>query len=121
MTRELNDAGIPGRVLVIPVSPQHAGMWVVTAEIAGKRATCNPPPGTPPIEETVRLADIERSRTVLRIPVARVRESTGSFVLVAGREARPGERSIDLSAPQAVHREVLEPVLGARPALLRDC
>jgi len=30
LTRELNDAGIRGRVLVIPVAPARAGTWVVT-------------------------------------------------------------------------------------------
>lgn len=72
-------------------------------------------------EETVRLDDIESANTVLRIPVARVLASTGSFLLVAGREPRAGERAIDLSSPETVQREVFEPVLGSSPARLPAC
>lgn len=121
MTRELNDAGIRGRVLVVPVAAQHAGTWVILAELAGNRLTCIPAAGTPSVAETVRLSDIENARTVLRIPIARVRESSGSFVLVAGRDARQGERSIETSSPAAVQRDVLEPVLGPPPARLSAC
>lgn len=121
MTRELNGAGIRGRILVVPVSPQQAGTWVIVAEVAGRTITCIPPPGTPHAAETVRLPDIENASTVLRIPLARVRESTGSFVLVAGRDARQGERTVDTSSPAAVHRDVLEPVLGPPAAKLRAC
>lgn len=121
LTRELNAAGIRGRVLTIPVVPARAGTWVVTGEIAGKRASCIPPVGSASVQETVRLSDIENAGSVLRIPVARVRESSGSFVLAAGRAARPGEQAVDLSSPEAVQREVFEPVLGPPPARLPAC
>lgn len=121
MTRELNDAGIRGRVLVVPVAPQHAGTWVITGETAGKRATCIPPQGTPSVAETVRLNDIENAGAVLRIPIARVRESSGSFVLVAGRDTRAGEQPLDLGSPDAVQREVFEPLLGPPPSTLPSC
>jgi len=42
-------------------------------------------------EETVRLNRIEFGRHVLRLPVSQVRESSGHFILWAGRQARPGE------------------------------
>lgn len=121
MTRELNDAGIRGRVVVVPVAAQHAGTWVILAELAGKRLTCIPPASSPSVAETVRLSDIENAGTVLRIPIARVRESSGSFVLVAGRDARQGERSVDTSSPEAVQRDVLEPVLGSPPGRVPAC
>ena len=121
MTRELNDAGIRGRVLVVPVAPELAGTWVLAGEIAGRRTTCLPPDGAAPLPETVRLNDIERAGPVLRIPLARVRESSGSFVLVAGRAPRAGERAVDVGAADAVQREVFEPLLGAPPARLPAC
>lgn len=121
MTRELNDAGIRGRVLVVPVAQQLAGTWVVTAETAGKRATCIPPQGTPSVAESVRLNDIENAGAVLRIPIARVRESSGSFVLVAGRDARAGEQPLNVGSPAAVQNEVLESVLGPPPSTLQAC
>lgn len=121
MTRELNDAGIRGRVIVVPVDAQHAGTWVVTGETAGKHATCIPPHGTPPVAETVRLNDIENAGSVLRIPIARVRESSGSFVLVAGRDAQAGEQPVNLGSPEAVQREVFQPLLGPPPSTLPAC
>jgi len=42
--------------------------------------------------ETVRLNSVRYERETLRIPIAELRESTGSFVFYAGREARPGEK-----------------------------
>ena len=69
----------------------------------------------------MRLDDIENTGTILRIPIARVRESSGSFLLVAGREARPGEQPVELSSPDAVQREVFAPVLGPPPARLPAC
>lgn len=121
MTRELNDAGIRGRVLVVPVAAQRAGTWVMAGEIAGERSTCIPPPGTSPVPETVRLGNIENAGAVLRIPIARVRESTGSFVLVAGRDARPGEPPVNVGSPDTVHRDILEPLLGSPPGKLPVC
>lgn len=104
MTRELNDAGIRGRVTVVPVPAQRVGQWVVTAEIA-KPTTCVAAPGTPPQQEqTVRLNDIENTGSALRIPISRVRESEGIFVLVAGREARSDERPVDLESPATVNQ-----------------
>lgn len=94
---------------------------MLTGEVAGKRSTCSPPAGAPVTEETVRLGDIENRRSTLRIPIARVRESTGSFVLVAGREARLGEEAVDVSSPRTVQRAVFEPLLGPPPATLPDC
>jgi len=121
MTRELNDAGIRGRVVVVPVAPRLAGTWVLTGEIAGHRATCISPHGAAPVAETVRLDAIENAGRVLRIPIARVRESSGSFVLVAGREARDGEGVVDVGSPAVVRREVFGPLLGPSPARLPAC
>ncbi len=121
MTRELNDAGIRGRVIVVPVGAQDAGTWVVTAEVAQNKPTCAPRHGSPSAEENVRLLDIENAGALLRIPIARVRESSGSFLLVAGRDARAGERTVDLSSPAALQRDVFEPVLGPPPTRLPAC
>jgi hypothetical protein len=44
------------------------------------------------------IAPAEHSRKVLRLPIAQVRESSGHFVLWAGREARAGE---DVAANRA--------------------
>ncbi len=120
LTRELNEVGIRGRVLVVPVAPGDAGTWIVAAEIAGRRTTCIPVPGTSSTQETVRLGKIENAGAVLRIPAARVRESSGSFVLVAGRDAQLGERTVDPGSPEAVHR-LLDPLLGPPPASLPSC
>ena len=121
MTRELNDAGIRGRVLVVPVAPRLAGTWVLTGEIAGRQATCISPEGRPPVAESVRLDAIENAGRMLRIPIARVRQSSGSFVLIAGRDARPGERAHDVESPQAVQRELFAPLLGLPAARLPAC
>jgi hypothetical protein len=112
MTRELNDAGIRGSVRVVPVAAELTGRWVVSAELA-RPTRCSPPPAAAPQEETVRLDHIENAGDVLRIPVSRVRASSGSFVLVAGRRARPGERIVEPDSPAAVHRDVLAPILGS--------
>lgn len=120
LTRELVDAGIRGRVLTVPVTAAQSGRWVVTAEIAGRRVACRPPRGSAPVAETVRLSEIENAGDVLRIPVARVRESSGSFALVAGRPARAGEQPVDVASPQAAH-DLLAPLVGPLPARLPDC
>lgn len=122
LTRELNEAGVPGRVLVVPVAPEQVGRWVVTAEIAGRRATCIPSGrlGTGP-EETVRLGAIRNGGATLSVPVERVRESSGSFVLVAGRAARDGEQPLAVEQPDVVQRDILGPVLGPPPERLPAC
>ncbi len=89
LTAELRDAGIRGEVRLLPVPPESVGTWAVISERAD-------PPGTPRAvapghEEVVRLNSIRREGATLRIPIAEVRESTGYFVLYAGRAARPGE------------------------------
>jgi hypothetical protein len=96
LTRELRDAGVDGEVRVIPVPAELVGTWVVIEE-ASKRPP-DPDPSTPPVEETVRLNSIEFGREVLRLPIAQVRESSGHFILWAGREARSGE---DVAANRA--------------------
>ncbi len=121
MTRELNDAGIRGQVLVVPVAQSDAGKWVITAEVAGNRPTCTPPDTAASREETVRLSDIKNTGTVLSIPVTRVRESSGSFLLVVGRNAKPGEQPVDVSSPAVVQDEIIEPVIGRPPAYLPPC
>ena len=53
----------------------------------------SPTPGSDPAAaETVRLDRIVRDGDTLRIPIATVRESTGYFILYAGRHPRPGEQ-----------------------------
>ena len=94
LTQELRDAGIRGEVRLLPVPADQVGTWSVLSEHADPPGTPRTPPA-PATEssapETVRLDRIERSRDTLRIPVATVCESTGYFVLYAGRAARPGE------------------------------
>jgi hypothetical protein len=113
MTRELNDAGIRGRVELVPVQTDLVGVWILTQETAGA-PRCIPAPGQRG-PERVRLNDIERIPDVypraLRIPVARVRESTGSFLFVAGRPAKPGEQPIDAGSTEAEDKllETLQP------------
>jgi hypothetical protein len=88
LTRELSDAGVDGEVRVIPVPAELVGTWAVIEEGAKPRV---PAPSTAPAQETVRLNSIEYGREVLRLPIAQVRESSGHFILWAGREAQPGE------------------------------
>jgi hypothetical protein len=93
LTRDLQAAGIDGEVRVIPVPPEMVGTWLVIEE-ASKRPAFDPK--RPPQEqlgpeETVRLDRIEFGRHVLRLPISQVRESSGHFILWAGREARAGE------------------------------
>jgi hypothetical protein len=89
LTRELRDAGVDGEVRVIPVPTEMVGTWVVIQESSKKQGV--PDFDAPPVEETVRLSTIEFGREVLRLPIAKVRESSGHFILWAGREAQPGE------------------------------
>jgi len=89
LTRELRDAGVDGEVRVIPVPAELVGTWAVIEE-ASKRSGV-PDFSAPPVEETVRLNTIEYGREVLRLPISRVRESSGHFILWAGRAAEPGE------------------------------
>jgi hypothetical protein len=97
LTRELRDAGVDGEVRVIPVPAELVGTWVVIEEAS--RRPPGPDSSTPSVEETVRLNSIEFGREVLRLPIAQVRESSGHFILWAGREARSGE---DVAANRAV-------------------
>jgi hypothetical protein len=99
LTRDLRDAGVDGEVRVIPVPAELVGTWAVIEEAAKPRV---PDPSAPPVEETVRLNRIEYGREVLRLPIAQVRESSGHFILWAGREARPGE---DVAASRAAFDE----------------
>jgi hypothetical protein len=89
LTRELREAGVDGEVRVIPVPAELVGTWVVIEE-ASKKASV-PDSSAPPVEETVRLNSIDFGREVLRLPIAHVRESSGHFILWAGREAQSGE------------------------------
>jgi hypothetical protein len=89
LTRDLQDAGIDGEVRVIPVPPDMVGTWAAIEEASKRPFDPNQP--TTGREEIVRLDRIEYGRELLRIPVAKVRESEGHFILWAGRGARPGE------------------------------
>jgi hypothetical protein len=100
LTRELRDAGVDGEVRVIPVPAELVGTWVVIEEASKRRP--DPDPSTPPVEETVRLNSIEFGREVLRLPIAQVRESSGHFILWAGREARSSE---DVAANRAAFEQ----------------
>lgn len=125
MTRELNDAGIRGRVVLVPVPPDYVGVWILTSE-TGTTQVCMPRPGQkyPEREPNVRLHEIERvpdsKPKELRIPVARVRESTGEFLFVAGRAAKPGEQPIDAGSTEAEDQllETLLPPIAARQRAL---
>jgi hypothetical protein len=89
LTRDLQEAGIDGEVRVIPVPPDMVGTWAAIEEASKRPFDPNHP--TTGREEIVRLDRIEYGRELLRIPVAKVRESEGHFILWAGRAARPGE------------------------------
>jgi hypothetical protein len=95
LTQDLRDAGVDGEVRVIPVPADLVGTWVVIQESSKRSA---PDPNAPSVEETVRLNNIEFGREVLRLPIAQVRESSGHFILWAGREARSGD---DVAANRA--------------------
>ena len=69
---------------------QDAGASGAEIEEASKRSGV-PDFSAPPVEETVRLNTIEYGREVLRLPISQVRESSGHFILWAGRAAQPGE------------------------------
>jgi hypothetical protein len=119
MTRDLNAAGIRGRVELVPVPADYVGVWILTSE-AARPTTCIPAPGQRS-RERVRLQDIERipeaSPRALRIPVIRVRESTGSFLFVAGRPAKPGEQPIDAGSIEA--QDALLETLQPTPSVPR--
>jgi hypothetical protein len=89
LTRELRDAGVDGEVRVIPVPSELVGTWAVIEE-ASKRSGCSG------LQRAAGRGDrapehIECGREVLRLPISQVRESSGHFVLWAGRAAEPGE------------------------------
>jgi hypothetical protein len=77
------------------VPAELVGTWVVIEE-ASRRPRV--PDSGAPVEETVRFYSIEYGREVLRLPIAQVRESSGHFILWAGRKAQPGE---DVAANRA--------------------
>ena len=81
MTRELRAAGIDGEVRLVPVEPELVGRWAAVAEVAGRNTPA----------ETVRLNHIAIASDAVRIPVEQVRESTGRFLFLAGREPQAGE------------------------------
>jgi hypothetical protein len=128
MTRQLNDAGIRGRVVLVPVPSDYVGVWLLTAQTASP-STCAPAPGQPDPDSqgNARLHDIQRIPNVkpksLRIPVAQVREGTGGFLFVAGRPARQGEHPIDAGSTAAEDRllETLEPTDRSGPTTLPRC
>jgi hypothetical protein len=115
MTEELRAAGIRGRVMVAPVAAADQGSWVAVFEFPGDGSCLRQPERVrPPVPDTeaprVRLSEIEFGRDTLRVPVSRVRESSGSFLFVAGVAAGPGERPID-TAPESLRDELTR--LGA--------
>lgn len=121
MTRELNAAGVRGRVLLVPVAVEDVGRWVLIAEFAGRTASCATPADGRGAEETVRLGRIENAGEALRVPTAELRESSGSFALVAGRAARPGESVIDTDTPASVERMMQDRALTPAATSLPAC
>jgi len=91
MTRELRAAGIDGEVRVVPVPTALVGKWAAGVELAKQPGPAPAPSGGRGPAETVRLDRISHTPEVVRIPVAQVRESSGRFIFLAGRAARPGE------------------------------
>lgn len=92
LTRALQAAGIPGEVRVIPVPEELVGTWAAIAEQADPPGVAPGGAATGPTgDETVRLDRIDYGRDLLRLPAAELRETTGWFVLYAGRATRRGE------------------------------
>lgn len=120
MTRELNDAEIPGRVIAVPVARDRVGTWVTIGE-AARKTTCIPPSRGQGEPEVVRLGAIEYGRSVLRIPVARARETSGQgLYFVAGRAAKPGEPMVDPTST-ADQSRIFESISGPHPDRLTPC
>jgi len=93
LTQELRDAGVHGEIRLLPVPAGLVGTWAIAQEWAQ-------PPGSEPnldpnAHNEVRLNSIEIGREVLRLPLDKVRESTGYFIFWGGRAARDGETAID--------------------------
>lgn len=129
MTRELADAGINGRIVLAPVPPERVGVWILESQTAG-RQKCIP-------REGQSDRDIERKNsslhavelipkgrpTTLRVPVARVRESSANgsrFLFVAGRPAKAGEQVIDSIEAEDRLLETLEPSLREPSGISRE-
>jgi len=110
MTRELRAAGIDGEVRVVPVAPELVGKWAAGVEAAKTRGADERPAPAPSggrgPAQTVRLDRIEHTPDVVRIPVAAVRESSGRFIFLAGRAARPGE-SLAVDGGRVAHEAIL--------------
>jgi hypothetical protein len=111
LTRELREAGVRGEVRLLPVPADQVGTWAVVEERAA-------PPGTKPNldpngHNEVRLSSIDFGREALRLPLDKVRQSTGYFVFWAGRAAQPGEKAID--GPQAFVEHVQDEFPHAAP------
>jgi len=103
MTRDLRAAGINGEVRVIPVSTDLAGHWVMVSvgPRAGARETGSGlSSARASARDVTEVNGIELNDTTLRIPVARVKASSGPFVFYAGRTTEPGEKKETLLAPQ---------------------
>ena len=92
MTAELREAGLRGAVVVVPVTPELVGSWVLMAETAGLEPRSGCLEREAADRPVIRLHTIERDGPVLRVPAHVARESSGAFIFVAGRAARDGEQ-----------------------------
>lgn len=96
LTNELQSAGINARVLIAPVPPDRAGTWVrvVSPRVAGPDTDTS---AHDPIDEQAeadqarqRVRDVVIDGTEVRIPS----DFSAPLVLIVGREAKSGEKSI---------------------------
>jgi hypothetical protein len=125
MNRELEAAGIDGRIVLAPVSPERVGVWILTSQTAASPKCVVPEGQTAPdiSRKNSSLHKIERIPNVnpkaLRVPIALVRESSAAgseFLFVAGRPARAGERVVDSIEAEDRLLETLEPRVRTRIA-----
>jgi len=84
LTRELREAGIDGRVVLVPVPADMTGRWISVAEAGAAEHHELPNP---------HLGEIRVAPDVLRVPGNLARTAhDGSFAFYAGRLARDGEQ-----------------------------
>ena len=86
MTEELREAGIQGKVIVVPAEPPLAGRWIGAIEVPDAE------PANPDGSYAVRLREVEIDDATVRVPSDfSARPQDGDLIFYAGRPARPEE------------------------------